>query len=97
MLLFIAMLSSSVQHLLHFYTPWKRQNTKGFLTFLVGIEMEHYQRVLESKNVNGNVYTKFVNIELAFTTRVADEFSLRKKKKRNFKKHEIMIVCDLAG
>ena len=59
--------------------------------------MEHYQRELESKNVNGNVYTKFVNIELVFTTRVADEFSLRKKKKRNFKKHEIMIVCDLTG
>ena len=59
--------------------------------------MEHYQRVLESKNVNGNVYTKFVNIELVFTTRVADEFSLRKKKKRNFKKHEKMIVCDLTG
>ena len=23
-----------------FYTPWKRQKTKGFLTFLKGIEME---------------------------------------------------------
>ena len=23
----------------HFYTPWKRQKTKGFLTFSGGIEM----------------------------------------------------------
>ena len=46
--------------------------------------MEHYQRVLESNNVNGNVYTKFVNIELVFTTRAADEFSLMKKNKKKF-------------
>ena len=26
----------------HFYTPWKRQKTRGFLTFLVGIEIEHW-------------------------------------------------------
>ena len=25
----------------HFYTPWKRQKTRGFLAFSVGIEMEH--------------------------------------------------------
>ena len=26
----------------HFYTPWKRQKTKGFLTFSDGIKMEHW-------------------------------------------------------
>ena len=26
----------------HFYSPWKRQKTKGFLTFSGGIEMEHW-------------------------------------------------------
>ena len=26
----------------HFYTPWKRQKTYGFLTFLEGIEMWHW-------------------------------------------------------
>ena len=26
----------------HFYTPWKRQKTKGFLTFSGGIEMWHW-------------------------------------------------------
>ena len=26
----------------HFYTPWKRHKTFGFLTFLRGIEMEHW-------------------------------------------------------
>ena len=26
----------------HFYTPWKRQKTKGFLTLSGGIEMWHY-------------------------------------------------------
>ena len=25
----------------HFYTPWKRQKTFGFLTFLGGIKMKH--------------------------------------------------------
>ena len=25
----------------HFYTPWKRQKTKDFLTFSGGMEMEH--------------------------------------------------------
>ena len=25
----------------HFYTPWKRQKTRSFLTILVGIEVEH--------------------------------------------------------
>ena len=27
----------------HFYTPWKRQKTFSFLTFSVGIEMEHWR------------------------------------------------------
>ena len=26
----------------HFYTLWKRQESKGFLTFPRGIEMEHW-------------------------------------------------------
>ena len=29
----------------HFYTPWKRQKTKGFLTFSRGIEMEHWTKM----------------------------------------------------
>ena len=29
----------------HFYTPWKRQKTKGFLTFLRGIKMEHWAKM----------------------------------------------------
>ena len=28
-----------------FYTPWKRQKTLGFPTFLVGIEMEHWAKI----------------------------------------------------
>ena len=28
----------------HFYTPWKRQKTYGFLTFSWGIEMEHWAK-----------------------------------------------------
>ena len=27
---------------LHFYTPWKRQKTAGFLMFLGGIEMKYW-------------------------------------------------------
>ena len=29
----------------HFYTPWKRQKTKGFLTFSWGIEMWHWTKI----------------------------------------------------
>ena len=29
----------------HFYTPWKRQKTKGFLTFPGGIEMWHWTKM----------------------------------------------------
>ena len=32
----------------HFYTPWKRQKTKGFLTFSGGIEMEHWHEMGQS-------------------------------------------------
>ena len=31
--------------MLHFYTPWKRQKTKGLLTFSEGIEMEHWAKM----------------------------------------------------
>ena len=31
--------------MLHFYTPWKRQKTFGFLPFLVGIEMEYWTKM----------------------------------------------------
>ena len=30
--------------MLHFYIPQKRQKTSGFLTFLGGIEMEHWAK-----------------------------------------------------
>ena len=29
----------------HFYIPWKRQETKGFLTFSGGIEMWHWTKM----------------------------------------------------
>ena len=29
----------------HFYDPWKRQTTKGFLTFSGGIEMWHWSKM----------------------------------------------------
>ena len=81
-----------MQPLLHFYTPWKRQKSKGFLTFLGGIEMEHDRRALESNDVNGNVDTKLVNIKLFFGGN-----KWKKLEEKNFKKHEIMIICDLSG
>ena len=49
----------------HFYTPWKRQKTSGFLTFSGGIEMEvswRFQEVYKwnigVKCVNGNNINK---------------------------------------
>ena len=29
----------------HFYTPWKRRKTKGFMTFSGGIEMWHWTKI----------------------------------------------------
>ena len=29
----------------HFYNPWKRQKTYGFLKFSGGIEMEHWTKM----------------------------------------------------
>ena len=29
----------------HFYIPWKRKNTKGFLMFSGGIEMENWAKM----------------------------------------------------
>ena len=29
----------------HFYTPWKREKTKGFLTFSEGIEMWRWTKM----------------------------------------------------
>ena len=31
--------------MIHFYSPRKRQKTKGFQTFLGGIEMEHLAKL----------------------------------------------------
>ena len=31
--------------MLHFYTPWKRQKIKDFLTFPGGVEMEHWVKM----------------------------------------------------
>ena len=38
--------------MLHFCNPWKRQKTKGFLTFSGGIEMEHWAKMSYDKNQN---------------------------------------------
>ena len=39
----------------HFYIPWKRQKTKGFLTFSGGIEMKHWTKMdlEESEKTSG--------------------------------------------
>ena len=34
----------------HFYTPWKRQSTSGFLTFSGGIEMKHWVKWVKNKD-----------------------------------------------
>ena len=40
-----ANLTTHFSPMFHFYTPWKRQKTKGFLTFLGGIEIEHWAKI----------------------------------------------------
>ena len=43
----------------HFYNPWKRQKTKGFLAFSGGIEMGHIsvKRVNVTASLTDNFYT----------------------------------------
>ena len=36
---------TQISPMFHFYTPWKRKKTKSFLTFLGGIEMEHWVKI----------------------------------------------------
>ena len=36
----------------HFYTPWKRKKTKGFLMFSEGIEMEHWAKISSKYSFN---------------------------------------------
>ena len=46
------------QPMFHFYTPWKRQKTKGLLTFSGGIEMELWVlRLLKNIEINGDIDT----------------------------------------
>ena len=40
-----ANLTTHFSPMFHFYTPWKRQKTKGFLTFLGGTEIEHWAKI----------------------------------------------------
>ena len=54
--------------------------------------MEHDRKALESNDVNGNVDTKLANIKLFFGGN-----NWKKLEEKNFKKHEIMIICDLSG
>ena len=42
--------------LLYFYTPWKRQKTKGFLAFSEGIEVERWAK-MGQEAVVGKCYT----------------------------------------
>ena len=38
----------------HFYTPWKRQKTFGFLTFSGGIEMWHWTKIGQLCKIHRN-------------------------------------------
>ena len=38
-------LTNIFRPMFHFYTPWKRQETKGFLTFSGGVEMKHWPKM----------------------------------------------------
>ena len=38
----IKLLLTQIRPMFHFYTPWKRRKTQGFLTVSGGIEMEQH-------------------------------------------------------
>ena len=58
--MFVSMISSNLQKMLHSHNPWKRQKTKGFLMFSGGIKMELLLQKLESIEINANIDTKQV-------------------------------------
>ena len=61
----------------HFYTPWKRQKTKGFLTFSGGIEMWHWTKV---KNIQVFATEMFKVDNNIIPPIFADNFSKTKSK-----------------
>ena len=46
-------------NLLHFYTSWKHQKTRGFRTFSWGIKMEHWTKMGWTLYDHGNYSTHF--------------------------------------
>ena len=62
---FTWMLSSIIQQItlfrlmFHFYTPWKRRKSKGFLTFSRGIEMEHSLKWANCCRILESIVTKW--------------------------------------
>ena len=76
----------------HFYTPWKRQKTFGFLAFSGGIEMEHSVKMVNSEKkliyhfwdfsgvfetfLSANVKSKFI-IERVVTSTSINEFGIK--------------------
>ena len=52
---FVSICSNAFKYYENFYTPWKRQKTKGFFTFLGGIEV---CRIPKNNEINENIDRK---------------------------------------
>ena len=50
----------------HFYTPWKRQKTKGFLKFSGGIDIWHWKNGLTTKSFGLNL----IYVKMGFDLRI---------------------------
>ena len=53
--------------MLHFYTPWKRQKTIGFLTFSGGIEMWHWTKRVKQSRTN---WFCFIIAQIPFSNQI---------------------------
>ena len=53
------------QKIFHFYTPWKRQKIKGFLTFSKGIEMENLSVIRQKGESQNGCFKKKKHVKFS--------------------------------
>ena len=64
----------------HFYTPWKRQKTFGFLTFSGGIEMWQWTKMGQSRHFYSCTYSSLKTLPrvIIITSKAAGNYSFPK-------------------
>ena len=59
----------------HFYTPWKRQKTHGFLTFSRGIEIDIWLKWVNRSSIK-HIFLKRTSVTLGIVSKLASNIRL---------------------